>query len=243
MPTQIHLGNALVQDGLETFDCWRSRVDPIDILTFTFLSGVGLTLSTGTPTELWIANYGGVLTKIFSGTMDSITPSYRARDNMVKILKTTICQTFLKATPQEIIGYGLRLAGIDIDNAQLSLKAYERRNFVIAGPTVYDMIKQVNRAWGIDYDAYIDLNEKFHWHEQNEQLTMPVFAYGQNIIRLDFDDTLGTILTVGYPSLDHSMMIGIEHPNVPASEVLVDTVHHYMEKPGSLRTEIHFSLV
>lgn len=241
MPTQIHIGNSLIQDGITTFDCWRSRLDPVDILEFNLFSGLGLVIEKGSPTDFWIANFGGKLTKVFAGQIDSVGSALRARDGMVEVLKTPVYQTFLNATPQEILSAGLQLAGIT--DFQLSSKVFPRRNFVAAVPSVHDLIKRINQAWEIGFDAYFDTERVFHWHERPAQSTLPVFAYGQNIISLDFDDTKGTLLTVGLPEIDHSMLIGIDHPSVPATEVLVDTVHHYQGEKGGMRTEIYFSLI
>ena len=241
MPTQIHIGNSLIQDGITTFDCWRSRLDPIDILEFSFYSGLDLVIEKGSPTDFWMANYGGSLTKVFAGQIDSLGSVIRARDGMVEVLKTPVYQTFLKTTPQEIISTGLQLAGIT--KFQLSPTVFHRRSFVAAVPNINDLIKRINQSWDLDFDAYFDIERVFHWHERPAQLTLPVFAYGQNIISLDFDDTKGTLLTVGLPNIDHSMLIGIDHPSVPATEVLVDTVHHYQGDKGGMRTEIYFSLI
>ncbi|GAB6170790.1 hypothetical protein JCM15765_02680 [Paradesulfitobacterium aromaticivorans] len=241
MRTQIRIGNVLVEDGLTDFDCWRSRLDPVDILEFSFRPGAALSISNDAKTELWLTDPDGTLFKVFTGQIDRTSTPLRARDDAVILLDTPVYQTFLDATPQEVVAFGLRQAGIV--SAQLTNWDFPRKDFIVAAPDVFNLIKQVNKYWSIAFLPYFDANETFHWHERSEQFTAPLFAYGKNIISLEFDGQRGSVLTIGIPSITHSTIIALEHPDVPHDEVLVDAVHHFMTETGGLRTELFFSLV
>ncbi len=239
MPTQLFLGNAIIQDGVDSFDCWRSRKEPIDVLNFTLKPQVSIKVENKAPTTLLLGLSGGILKPVFGGTIDRMVSPYRARDRMADMMQP-VKQAFTNILPQEVLGYALKLKGIE--KAELSPKQFPRKNFVADAPTFYDLILQVNRTWGVNYDGYFDVEQTFHWHERKEQSKLPVFAYGENIINLEFDGTAGTLLTVLVPEIEHSQLIGIEHPDVEVQEVLVDTVHHYTNDNGGLRTEIFFSV-
>lgn len=240
MPTQLLLGNSIIQDGVETFDCWRSRKEPIDVLTFTLKPQIGVKVTDQTPATFLLALPGGTLNPVFNGKIDRPASPYRARDKMAETIQP-VRQAFDNILPQEVLSYALQQLGVH--KMEFSAEKFIRKNFVASVLTFHDLVIQVNKAWGLDYDGYFDLKETFHWHRRTEQSILPVFAYGENIINLEFDGTEGRLLTILVPDLGHSQLIGIEHPAVDAQEALVDTVHHYANDTGGMRTEIFFSVL
>lgn len=239
MPTQLFLGNSIIQDGINAFDCWRSRKEPIDVLKFTLKAQASAKVESKAPVTFLLGLPGGTLKPVFGGTIDRTASPYRARDTMVDMMQP-VKQSFTDILPQEVLSYALKLKGVE--KAELSPEQFPRKNFVADTPTFYDLVLQVNRAWGVNYDGFFDVEQAFHWHQRKEQSQLPVFAYGENIIKLEFDGQQGSILTVLVPDIEHSQLVGIEHPNVEATEALVDTVHHYTNNTGGLRTEIYFSI-
>lgn len=237
MPTQLILGNSIIQDGVASFDCWRSRKEPVDVLTWSFSSAVSMAVQAGAAVEFLVAYAGGELRKVFAGEVDQTSAPYRARDKMAGLM-TPVRQSFEQVAPQEVFDYVLRPAGL---KSVMTAEKFARRNFVTSVPSFYDLIVQVNSAWGVQYDGYFDLQEQFNWRPREEQSTLPVFAYGENIIDLSFDGAQGSLLTLLYPDVEHSQLVAVEHPDIDA-EVLVDTVHHFTNDNGGMRTEIFFSL-
>ena len=240
MPTQLLLGNSIIQDAVETFDCWRSRKEPVDVLSFT-LRQVGVTVADKAQTKFLLALPGGELKAVFSGAIDRVNPPYRARDKMGELMQQPVREAFQNVLPQEVLSYALQKFGVT--KVSLTTKRFNRKNFVASVPSFYELINQVNIAWGVEYDGYFDMEETFHWHEQKQQNQLHVFAYGENIINIEFDGIQGTILTIPVPDIQHSQLIGIEHPEVEANEAIVDTVHHFTNSSGGLRTEIFFTAV
>lgn len=240
MPTQLIMGNSLIQDGISSFDCWRSRKEPIDVLQFSLKNQLQINVEKKAPVEFYLGLYGGEIKKVFKGYIENTTAPFLARDKMSDLMSNPIMQSFERVLPQEVLGFGLQKSGVN--KMALSSEKFARKNFVAAAPTFYDLMVQVNKAWDVNYDGYFDLEESFHWHPPIEQSKLPVFSYGENIINISFDGTQGSLLTILVPELDHSQLIGIEYPNIPENEFMVDTVHHFTNDVGGLRTEVFFSI-
>lgn len=241
MQTECTIGSAYLRNGLTDVDLWRSRKDPIGVLTFR-LKPEAQWLEVGNdPITLRLGYEAGALWTVFTGTIDLPTGDpIRARDRMAQLAETKVVQTFLSATPQEILVFGLKKAGVQ--TYRMTTRAFPKRKFVASGESVTDMIRNVNRAWGLDFAPYCDAENLFVWDDLVPQEQLPVFAYGANIIDLDLDEDGGRLLTVGVPYLDHSQFIYIDHPELK-SEVLVDTIHHFSTEQETLRSEIFFSYV
>jgi hypothetical protein len=245
MYSELYIGNAMIVNGLSHMDLWRSRKDPIGVLKFQLKDDVqNLTLTKGLQVELFFGYDPEETAKAFSGKLDLVDGlAARARDKMTDVIEAKLVQNFMRATPQEIISQVMRKA--DVKKYEITLASFPCYPFVASGDDGYNLIKKVNRKWQLDYDPYFDVNEVFHWHPKVEQDSLLVFKYGENIINLDFDgeSQQGSLLTIGVPTADHSQLISLEHPKVPAAEVLVDTAHHFTDENGNLRTELIFSLV
>lgn len=245
MYSELTVGNTTIRNGIWKLDIWHSRREPIDILEVALKSEVrGVQLQKDLPAVFWFGYTSDKVWKGFAGTSDLVDGAFmRARDRMVALRKTTVTKVFLNATPQEIITHVLGLAGVT--RFSLSGKAFPpRASFVAAGEDVYRLVLMVNREWGCSFLPYFDNDDLFHWEEIQPQTELPLFAYGDNIIRLEFDESAGTgmLLTIGAPFVNHSARIGLQHPKVPAAEALVEAVHHFLTDRETLRTEIFFSL-
>jgi len=240
MNTVLDLGNSTIQNGIRTFDVFRSRREAIDTFVFTFREGLRLNVEAGTRAEFYVNLPGGEPKKVFHGSVDRARAPFRARDKMAELMKP-INQAFINTVPQEVLNYVLQREGIG--GAILSPQTFPKKNFVASAPSFYDLVLHVNKHWSAAYSGYFDLEGIFRWHSYEQPGKVPVFAYGENIIRLEYDGIEGRILTILVPEIDHSRLIGIEHPEVDVDEVLVDAVHHYTNDRGGARTEIHFSVV
>lgn len=237
---EYHLRNALVK-----LDAWSSRKAEADYIDFELLPGLDkeIILSKDVLVELALGYAAGSWT-IFNGYV-TVTPksvAARAKDEMIKLFRTTVTETFLDVTPQEIISFGLRKAGIQ--NFILSANNLPKKpRFTVPGKNVVEMIKMVNTTWGVNYDRYFNTAKTFYWQPlEINQATVYEFQYGQNIIDLTYKDGTGKLKTVLAPFVDHSQEISLIHPDVPKGRYVADTLHHYMDG-RVLRTEIYFSLI
>jgi hypothetical protein len=253
---ELRVNGAQVRNFDKKCDIWVSRKEPADVAEFelkTTLPELGL--AKNTPIELYIGYDLDKPWKVFAGYItEPRDPLYMAKDEAVKLFRTKPVQTLLNVTPQDVIKFGLRQAGIA--EFQLSEKTFLRKpRFVIAGENVSDLIRRVNATWNIDYDWFFDAEGKFYWDDP-ASADGPVYSYryGENIIELDFGTDrepsgqralgnttgLGRLLTVVSPFITHSQEIEIIWPEVGDRRFMVETVHHFRNEKGSLRTEIFF---
>ncbi len=240
MFSELVVGNTLINNGLTYMDLWRSRKQPADVLELVLSDRLtGVPIQQDQPAQFSFGYTVDGISKAFAGTVNFVDGlTVRIKDGMVSCLRTNIVQAFIEATPQEIISFGLRKAGIK--KFSLSDLVFEKKNFIASGENVYELAQNVNRVWGLDFDPYFDVEETFHWHQRPDQEELYSFEYGENIIDIEWDGQLGRILTIGLPFMDHSQLISIDHPEVVLDEALVDTVHSFYDGK-KLRTEIYFS--
>lgn len=241
MFSELVVGSTLINNGLVHMDLWRSRKQPADILEVTLDDRLqNLSIAKDQPAAFSFGYTADKISKVFAGTVDLADDLLlRIKDGMVPCLRTNIVQAFVNATPQEILSYGLRKAGVK--KFSLSKSAFEKKNFIASDENIYELALSVNRSWGLNYDPHFDTDEIFHWHPRPDQNELFVFQYGENIIDIEFDGEIGRLLTIGLPFMDHSQLISIEHPEVDLNEALVDTVHSFYDG-NKLRTEIYFSI-
>lgn len=187
--------------------------------------------------------YDGNVQEVFSGFLNQ---SYNqaagmdeilVKDNMTLLNKTEITNTYLSTTPQEIIEYGLKKAGIS--NYQLDNKGYPVKSKVpIIQSNFMDVLKKINQLWGINNTGYF-IGETFYWGCTKEQTKTYQFEYGSNIISLTRENGLWMMATVSIPDIRHGMKICVEHPKISGTFEVVKTVFKTNEE-GFLRTGIYF---
>lgn len=249
-------GGAAVRNLFAGLDIWLSRKEPADIAEFTFKLGLPeLNLAKDTPVEIWIGYDDKNSWKVFTGYVaEPRPPKFLCKDEALLLFKTKIVQTFINVTPQDVIKFGLQKAGV----ARFKLAEQKfplKLRFVAAGENVSDLVKRVNATWGLEFDHYFDSERTFYWDPPAPR-PGPVYSYqyGENIISLEFATErepagqrpaggaagAGRLVTVASPFVGHSQEIEIIWPEVPATRFFVETVHHFMNEKGSLRTEIFF---
>lgn len=238
-------------------DVWLSRKEPADVAELTFKPGIpDLGLVKDVPVEIAIGYDSNNVWNVFAGYVaEPMPPRFLCKDEAVKLFKTKIIQTFLDVTPHDVIGFGLKKAGIS--SFTLAQQAFPRKpRFVAAGENISDLIKRVNATWGLQHDHYFDGTRRFYWDEPVPKPGLPIYSYrhGENIIELEFiadrepagqrsagaTAGAGRLLTVASPFVGHSQEIEIIWPQVANSRYITETVHHFITEQGTLRTEIFF---
>ncbi|QUO43461.1 hypothetical protein KDJ56_11170 [Brevibacillus composti] len=237
---QIRVGNVVVASGLKELDVWRSRKDPAGYASFLFKDEVEIDAPQGAIVEIDIGYDETNAARVFTGYVSR--PDQEriiAKDSMTKLLQTKVMQSFLQATPQDMIRFGLKLAGIEVYS--IAEQIFSPRNQVVANLNVYDMIRQrINPYWNIDFAPHFDVRDVFVWQPLTRSDEMFLFQYGENIIEMLADGEIGMFRTVFVPELDHSQYIMISHPQVNGI-ALVETVHHFIQD-DKLRSEIYYKL-
>lgn len=187
--------------------------------------------------------YDGVFDEVFEGYVSrpyshgSLANEIVLKDEMMLLEETIITNTFIDATPQEIISFCLARAGVS--EAKLSGKTYpQKQSIPINRKNVIDTINQIHAVWGIG-ERFFFSNGVFYWGEKPQQDKVYNFEYGVNIISLNRSGGVWELETVSAPFVKHSHVINISHPDV-TGEYEVEKVAFITNETGFIRTLIYF---
>lgn len=187
--------------------------------------------------------YNGELSEVFSGLV--VRPYNKAsdeneimiKDKMLLLESVNLTNTFLNVTPQEIIEFGLKLAGVT--EYVLSKKTYPSKRMVpVVKKNMVDVLIQINNLWGIDILGNF-IQGIFYWGEQPEQGRIYQFEYGNNVISLERKNNLWELETVALPFVQHSMQINVAHPAVNGF-FEVEGMEFSTNENGFIRTKLYF---
>lgn len=186
--------------------------------------------------------YNGIFDNVFEGYInkpysgDGLN-NILLKDDMMLLEGTTINNTFLDTTPQEIISYCLTKA--NVLKSVLSTDTYPAKSRIpIAQKNVIGVINEINTLWGIQNKFYFS-GGIFYWGEKPKQDKIYEFEYGSNIISLRRTGGVCELVTVSAPFIKHSQLITISHPQVSGS-FEVNKVVFTTSEAGFIRTYIYF---
>ena len=187
--------------------------------------------------------YDGVFDEVFEGYVvnpmseGSFSNEVVLKDDMIHLEETYITNTFLEATPQEILRFCLSKAGIS--NVKISSKTYQKKKVVpIFKKNVIAVIEEIHSIWKIKEEFYF-LSGVFHWGVKPEQKKVYEFEHGVNIISLDKTGGVWELETVSTPFIKHSQKIIIRHPKI-SGEFETKKVVFTTNETGFIRTYIYF---
>ncbi|WP_018752679.1 hypothetical protein [Paenibacillus sanguinis] len=159
------------------------------------------------------------------------------KDAMILLEDTMITNTFLQATPQEILRYCLSKAGVS--DIRISSKVYPKRSTIpIVQKNVISVIETIHTVWQIREPFFFSAGI-FYWGEQPEQDKVYEFKYAENIIQLERQGGLWELVTISAPWIRHGHKIMVDHPNI-SGEFVVHKVVFTTEVSGFIRTRIYF---
>lgn len=190
-----------------------------------------------------LLGYDGVLEDVFSGFVALPYNSagganeISLKDETLLLEETIATHTFLDATPQEIITFFLKKAGVT--KMKLSTQSYPaRKQVVFRRMNVIAAINRVGAAWGIKQPFFFQQGT-FYWGVKPEQEKVYTFEYGANILKLTRFGGVWELETALAPFIRHSQKIDVIHPKVSGTvevqKVITGTNDH-----GFLRTRIYF---
>lgn len=187
--------------------------------------------------------YDGVFDETFTGFVakpynaGGFADEINLKDEMLLLEDTTINNTFLDTTPQEMIAYCLTQAGIS--EMKLAGTAYPKRaRLPIRQMNVIEAINTIHAAWGIKKPFFFS-SGVFYWGEKPQQSKVYLFEYGVNILSLTRFGGVWELETVSAPFVKHSHKIAVEHPKV-SGEFEVSSVKIITNEDGFIRTYINF---
>ena len=240
---KVQAGSYAFEQGVEIEACSAksSHFDWAKI-RFTEQFQPKISLARRDPAEIRLG-YGGVLNQVFTGYVSKLynggdyANEVSLKDDMLLLEETVINDTFLGATPQELISFFLAKAGVA--RMKLAAKDYPRRKTLpIRRQNAVQAIETVNAAWGLKVPFFFS-GGVFYWGEKPEQEKVYTFEYGVNILRLERMGGVWELETVSAPFVKHSHKINVIHPQV-SGEQEVSKVVFSTNDSGFIRTYIYF---
>lgn len=184
--------------------------------------------------------YNQDLYKVFSGYLSKSGSSKNEvifKDRMIFLESTIITNTFLDATPQEIICYMLDKAGIV--NYKLSDEVYSNKSrFVVREKNCISLLNEINTEWDINIKFFFQ-NGVFYWGCKPDQKYKYTFEYAKNIISLEKINGEWELVTVSVPLIKHGDVIGIDHYQI-SGDFTAKKVIFSSDDNGFIRTKIYF---
>ena len=187
--------------------------------------------------------YDGVLDDVFEGYVvnpineGSSSNEVILKDEMIHLEETYITNTFLNATPQEILNFCLNKAGIT--KMRITSKTFQKRKTIpIFRKNVISVIEEIHAIWKIKEEFYC-LEGVFYWGEKPEQTKVYEFEYAVNIISLERTGGVWELETVSAPFIKHSQRIIVRHPKI-SGEFETKKVVFTTNETGFIRTYIYF---
>ncbi|MDR3561911.1 MAG: hypothetical protein P4N59_10820 [Negativicutes bacterium] len=199
---------------------FSSRINALDTATISIPSeGVELgSITKGMPVSVEMGYREKGLWPTFSGKVFDVssgrTVDLYCKDHMEDLRTTFITQTFVNASPQDIVKYGLIKAGVT-DFQLGSTQLAKRHHFVASNLNVIQLIKMVNRTWNLtDWAFYFEPAGQFSWgpweesSRYNNGLPVAILEYGKNLLDLEpSDQDYGTLKTFSLPFIQHSNLL------------------------------------
>ena len=131
------------------------------------------------------------------------------KDEMIKLERIEITNTFLDATPREILIF--LLTNANIYKYKLNDDYYPYKKTVpLTRKNGIEAIEQINNIWGIKNVFYFR-NGIFYWGVEPKQDLMYVLEYGKNIISITRYNQNFEIECVGVPFIKHGDYIEVKH--------------------------------
>ncbi|MDR9503414.1 serine/arginine repetitive matrix protein 2 [Brevibacillus agri] len=184
--------------------------------------------------EEFVSVFGGFVVSPYSGSEQN---EVVLKDDMLLLEDTIITNTFLDATPQEILSFCLNKAGIK--ESKISTKTYPKKAVVpIHRKNVIAVIEAIHSLWKIK-EPFFFADGVFYWGKQPEQARVYAFEYAENIISLQRRDGLWELETVSAPFIRHSNLIRVDHPLIAGEFAVKKTVFRTNDN-GFIRTTIYF---
>ena len=239
----VRLGSYSFQKGVE-IEAYSSKDSYFDWAKVRFTQQFNEKITLNKKDKALIElGYNGVFDEVLEGYVvnpmseGSYSNEVILKDGMIHLEETFITNTFLDATPQEMLRFCLSKAGIT--NIQISSKTYQKKKVVpIFKKNVIAVIEEIHSIWKIKEEFYF-LGGVFYWGVKPEQKKVYEFEYGVNIISLDRTGGAWELETVSTPFIKHSQKIIVRHPKI-SGEFETKKVVFTTNETGFIRTYIYF---
>lgn len=237
------VGSYALDAGIE-FEIFSAKSSYFDWakIRFTEQYQPKISLSRKDPAAIELG-YDGIMEEVFTGFVSrpynhaGAADEINLKDEMLLLEDTQINNTFLDATPQEVISYILTQAGVS--KKKLNAQGFPiRKKLPIWQMSGVQAINAVNAAWNLKKRFFFS-GGVFYWGEKPEQQKVYTFEYGVNIINLIRLGGVWELETVSVPFIRHSHKINVMHPKISGEQEVVKVVA-YINDDGFIRTKIYF---
>lgn len=184
--------------------------------------------------------YEGGLEEIFTGYVTDIQGNtIIIKNEMLKLAKVKITNSFISSIPQEIITFILEKAGVI--EYELSKEAYPIKKLLnLSKVSGTEALKMVDKAFNIPSSTSIFKCKKFEWNVPARQDKIYNFIYAENIINLEPTETkTWELTTIAVPFVKIFNKINVEHPKV-SGEFDVNQIKIMIDESGFIRTRLTF---
>ncbi len=239
----VKVGSYGFQKGIE-IEAYSSKDSYFDWAKIKFTQQFNEKITLGKKDKALIElGYDGVFDEVFEGYVvnpmseGSYSNEIVLKDDMILLEETYITNTFLDATPQEILIFCLNKAGIT--DIKISSKVFQKKKVVpVFKKNVISVIEEIHNLWKVKEQFYFS-GGVFYWGEKPEQKKIYEFEYGVNIISLKRSGGVWELETVSMPFIKHSQNIIVRHPKISGTfetKKVVFTTNN----AGFIRTAIYF---
>lgn len=184
--------------------------------------------------------YEGALEEVFTGYVTDVQDNaIIIKNEMLKLARVQITNSFLSSIPQEIITFILEQAGIT--DYELSKESYPIKKLLnLSKVSGTEALKQVDKAFNINASNSIFKCKKFQWNVPSNQKKVYSFIYAENIIDLELIETkVWELTTIAVPFIKILDQINIDHPKL-AGNFNVSRIKIVIDESGFIRTKLTF---
>ena len=238
---KVNLKDYILTNGIEV-SCFSSRETKCDWCKVELTSQLQKLISYEDfePMEVQLGydeDYDTLISGYARRTGNDYWKEILIRDDMIKLERTEIKETFRYCEPQDILKYILNRAGIG--NYEISQKSYGSKDVVtINTENGINAIKRINNIWEIENDFFFR-NRKFYWGCRPEQDVIYILREDENILSMRKYGELFEIETLGVPWIHHSQLIKVEHSKYGGMPLVEKTIIK-SDTEGRVRMFIYF---
>lgn len=238
---KVKLKEFILRDGIEV-ECFSSRESKTDWCSVVLTSQLQKLISYEDlePAAVMLGydeDYDNLITGYAQKKRTDYWKEILIKDDMIKLERTEVRDTFEHCEPQDIVRFILTRAGVE--NYVLSDVNYSTRDIVVLNKlNGISAIKAVGSAWNMDTDFFFR-DGVFYWGCKPPQDLVYILEEGRNILSLKRYGTLFEIETLGVPWIHHSQVVRVIHSKY-SGLVNVEKTIVKSDVDGRVRMYIYF---
>lgn len=236
---QAKIGNSVINEAIR-LESVLNKETSFDWTQIIFTTNLFMKLNIKKGDEFTLSiGYNGRLEDVFTGYVTDIQKNIvTIKNEMIKLAKVMITNSFISSVPQEIIAFILEKAGVT--TYELSKEPYPTKKLLnISKVNGIDAIKMVDKAFSISSISIFKC-KKFEWNVESKQDKVYELIYAENIIDLQCVETKKwELTTIAVPFIKVLDKINVSHPSISGT-FIVDKIKIIIDESGFIRTKLTF---